>query len=161
MDIWKKTNWKNNKEICKKERRMGLRFRFQKDVDKNVRRACIDFGNWIRSKYYFPVRIVIYFKSTPYIKASDGEFVSATFFEPFSKIDEPFIKIATGDFHQMTEEWGEDDALAAILGSIAHELTHYFQWINDIRLTDIGLEKQASHYTKKVILEYAQIREHP
>ena len=161
MDIWKNTSWENNKEISSQDRRRGLRLRFQNDVDKNVRRACIDFGNWVRSKYYFPVRVVIYFKSTPYIKASDGEFVSATFFEPFSKADEPFIKIATGDYYQMVREWREDNALAAIIGSVAHELTHYFQWINDSSLTDIGIERQASHYRKKILNGYAQTREHP
>lgn len=161
MNIWENTSWKNDKEINNLDRRKGLRLRFQKDVDKNIRRACIDFGNWIRIRYYFPVRVIIYFKSTPYIKASDGEFVSATFFEPFSKADEPFIKIATGDYHLMVREWGEDNALAAILGSIVHELTHYFQWISDSCLTDIGLERQASRYRKKIINEYAQTREHP
>lgn len=45
-------------------------------------------------------------------------------------------------------KWSEDNTLAAILGSIAHELTHYFQWISDSRLTDIGIERQASHYKK-------------
>lgn len=161
MDIWNSTSWKNNKEICNQNRAGGLRFRFQKDVDRNVRRACIEFGTWVRGKYNFPVRVVIYFKSTPYIKASDGELVSATFFEPFSKTDDPFIKISTGDYHQMIVEWGEDNALAAILGSIAHELTHYFQWINDSRLTEIGTERQAFYYGKKIINEYSQTREHP
>lgn len=161
MNIWKSSNWRNNLEICNQERRKGLRFRFQKDVNKEVRRACIDFGNWLRKEFDFPIRIFVFFKSTPHIKAFDGEFVSATFFEPFSKADEPYIRIATGDYQQMVEEWGEDDALAAILGSVAHEITHYFQWINDIRLTDVGLEKQATHYRKKIITEYAQTRERP
>jgi len=54
-----------------------------------------------------------------------------------------------------------DNALAAVLGSIAHELTHYYQWINDIELTEIGFERQASHYRDRIISEYSQTREHP
>jgi hypothetical protein len=161
MNIWKSSKWENDKEICSNTRRCGLRFRFQNNVDKNVRRACIEFGKWLRNNYYFPIRVVIYFKSAQYIKSIDGEYVSAIFFEPYNKIDEPYIKIACGDLYIMIEAWGEDSALAAILGSVAHELTHYFQWINDINLTDIGMERQASYYSKKIIEEYSKTREHP
>lgn len=161
MNIWRSSEWIRNGEVCSQERRRGLRFRFQRDVDNNVRRACIDFGSWLRSEFYFPIRVVIYFKSTQYIKACDGELVSATFFGPFSKIDEPYIKISTGDYHEMIEKRGEDNALVAILRSVIHELTHYFQWINDVRLTEVGSEKQASRYGRKILDEYAQTREHP
>lgn len=161
MNIWKASIWRNNEDINSNERRSGLRFRFQNGIDSEVKRACVDFGNWLRREFHFPIRVVIYFKSSPYIRALDGDFVSATFFEPFSKKDEPYIKIATGDYQQMVEEWGNDGALAAILGAIIHEITHYFQWINDVCLTDSGLEKQASHYSRKIISEYAKTREHP
>ncbi|MCE0554415.1 hypothetical protein LQK80_24240 [Bacillus thuringiensis] len=45
--------------------------------------------------------------------------------------------------------------------TIAHELTHYFQWINDIRLTRIGYERQATAYSGYIIDEYKETREHP
>jgi len=75
--------------------------------------------------------------------------------------DEPFISISTGDYKRMLDEWGNDSALAAILGSISHKSTHYFQWINDICLTEAGFEKQASYYRRKIISTYAKTREHP
>lgn len=161
MNIWKTCIWRNNEDICSNERRRGLRFRFENGIDSEVKRACIDFGHWLRREFHFPIRVIVYFKSSAYIKALDGDFVSAIFFEPFSRKDEPYIKIATGDYQKMIEEWGNDSALAAILGSITHELTHYFQWINNICLIDSGLEKQAAHYRKKIITEYAKTREHP
>lgn len=161
MDIWRSRKWRINTDICNKERRKNLRFRFHKGVDKEVRRACIEFGKWLRSEFEFPVRVIIYFKSEPYIKALDGDFVSATFFEPYSKNDEPHIKIATGDYQEILEECGKDNALASMLGSVAHELTHYFQWINDIKLTEVGYERQANYYSDKIISEYAETREHP
>lgn len=160
MDIWNCSSWECNVEICQHQR-SGLRFRFQQGVNKDVRRACIDFGKWLRIKYYFPIRLMVYLKSSEYIKASDGDYVSAIFFEPYNKSDEPYIKISTGDYQKMKEEWGNDNALGAILGSVAHEITHYYQWINDIKLTESGLEKQASYYRKKIINEYAKTREHP
>ena len=61
----------------------------------------------------------------------------------------------------MKEKNGQDNALAAILGSIIHELTHYFQWVNDLQLTEIGIERQAKNYVKIILSEYAETREHP
>ena len=54
-----------------------------------------------------------------------------------------------------------DNALAAILGSIAHELTHYFQWVNGLQLTNTGEERQAKRNKRFVLDKYAETREHP
>ncbi len=54
-----------------------------------------------------------------------------------------------------------DNALAAILNSIAHELSHYFQWIKDFDYSKKKEERQAKYYSKKILQKYAEIREHP
>ena len=141
--------------------RSGLRLRCDKTVDEEVKRACKEFCSWLRTEYYFPVRIPIYLKSSYKIKASDGEMVCATFFEPTDRKHEPYIRISTGDYLEMLHEDGKDNALAAIIGTIAHELTHYFQWINDIQLTEIGEERQANAYAGFILDEYKGTREHP
>jgi predicted SprT family Zn-dependent metalloprotease len=74
---------------------------------------------------------------------------------------EPYARIATGDYYDMLKEDGKDNALGGILHSIAHELTHYYQWINDVHLTDRGEEIQASRYASSIVFEYSQTREHP
>ena len=84
-----------------------------------------------------------------------------TFFEPFLSSDEPHIRIATGDYNELENEVGKDNALASILLSLAHELTHYYQWINNIQLTPVGRERQAARYANYIIDEYASTREHP
>lgn len=56
---------------------------------------------------------------------------------------------------------GKDSALTAILITIAHELTHYFQWINALHLTPIGQERQATKYARYILDDYAETREHP
>ena len=53
------------------------------------------------------------------------ELVSATFFAPYDKAIEPYIRIATGDYEELVSERGEIDALWALLGSMAHEIVHY------------------------------------
>ena len=131
MHIWTIDNWtKVLPEL--NSRRTGIRFRFDKTVDAEVKRACLQFATWLRSEYYFPIRVPVYVKGINRIRAKDGKLVVATFFEPLSYADEPYIRIATGDYAELCEKRGKDNALASILTSLAHELTHYFQWINNL-----------------------------
>lgn len=159
MDIWKCNNWQKIYENY--EIRSGLRLKFDKNVDSEVRRACKEFCEWLRLEYKFPMRIPIYVKSSLKIKAMDGEMVYGTFFGPYNILDEPYIKVAVGDYQKLLLNDGKDNALASYLGVIAHELTHYFQWLNQVKLTDIGEERQASRYCDKILEDYAKTREHP
>ena len=68
---------------------------------------------------------------------------------------------AGADYADLADLHGRDNALAAILSSLAHELTHYYQWINVLPLTDRGRERQASIYARRILDEYAETREHP
>ena len=127
--------------------------RFDKNVDVEVKRACKEYVQWLKSIYRFPVRVPIYFKETKYIKTS-------------SKDLEPYIKIAVGDYKDLCKVQGKDDALAAILCSITHELTHYFQWIKYHELWLSGeknqyFERQAVYYGRQIVYDYADTREHP
>ena len=71
---------------------------------------------------------------------------------------EPYIRIATGDYLVLCEKWGEDNARIEILKSIAHELSHYFQWVNQLQLTEIGEERQAKKYDRLIIDQYLETR---
>lgn len=42
----------------------------------------------------------------------------------------------------------------SILGTLAHELTHYFQYINQLELTRIGEERQATVYSDYILSDY-------
>lgn len=159
MNIWQMKKWQDfyTPNSC----RSGLRLCFQKDVDLEVKRAFRDFALWLRREYAFPKRINIYVKSQRRIKALEGDLVCGTFFRPADRDKEPYVRIATGDYPDLLEEEGHDNALAALLWTVAHELTHYFQWLNDIKLTLIGEERQATVYANKIIKDYAQTRDHP
>ena len=138
------------------ERRTGIRLRFDQGVNPEVRDAIIAFVNWLRSIYFFPVRVPIYIKKAPYIRAMDGEMVSATFFEPFSFSDEPYIRVSTGIYVEDIARYGHNFALQRILISVAHELTHYFQWINQINITDKGRERQAGFYACRLVRTFEE-----
>ncbi|MDF2536093.1 MAG: tetratricopeptide repeat protein [Bacillales bacterium] len=161
MHIWTIPDWEKYYDFDKRKYRSGLRLVCDSGIDSEVRRACKDFFKWLRTEYYFPIRVPVYVKHTHKIMARDGELVSATFLGPFDRDVEPYIRVAVGDYQDILKNRGKDNALASILGSIAHELTHYFQWVNNINLTEFGYERQATKYAKYILEEYADTREHP
>lgn len=160
MHIWTIEKWTENLE-ADETRSDGLRLRFDKKVDTEVREAFLRFVKWLRKEYYFPLRIVVYVKESARIKAKDGELVVGTFFEPYEYSMQPHVRVATGDYLELKNSIGRDDALASILMTLAHELTHYFQWINNLDLTPLGRERQATRYSHFILDEYAETCEHP
>lgn len=115
--LWTSNNW--NEYICEKSR-PGIRLKFDKNVDAEVKRACKQYVNWLRTQYYFPIRVPIYLKSSCEIKSCAGEKASASFFGPFDINNEPFIRVAVGDYYDLLNKSDKDDALAVILVSITH-----------------------------------------
>jgi hypothetical protein len=58
-----------------------------------------------------------------------GDEASASFFAPWDRNVEPYIRIATGDYAKLRARRGRERALAAYICSLAHEVIHYNQWI--------------------------------
>ena len=158
MNIWEMEKWRR---ILPSDVRSGLRLRFDKGVYDDVKNACIKYAKWLREYYDFPIRIPIYFKNTDKLKTVDEKGAYATFFRPNSFFVEPYIRVAVGDYEKRKSEWGKDNILFAYLVNISHELTHYYQWINDLKLTTIGEERQATTYANKIIQEYVDEVLHP
>ena len=160
VQLWQLENWKTI--LAPQEpRRTGLRLRFDTAVDPEVRRAYKDFAQWLRQSYFFPLRVPVYIKSARRIQTMDGDLVIGSFFEPFNHNQEPYVRVSTGDYPELLEKMGRDNALASLLHTFAHELSHYFQWINDVSLTDRGREQQATRCAKKLLSAYACTRDHP
>jgi hypothetical protein len=138
--------------------RIGLRIRSEQGVHPEVRGACLEFAKWLRIEFEFPIRVPVYLKKSDQIKNTfTKELVSATFFAPYDKEQEPYIRTATGDYMKLVQEIGQDDALASILNSIAHELGYYYQWIDDEEL-----EEESAEDTPDYIMDlYANTRDHP
>lgn len=61
----------------------------------------------------------------------------------------------------MLENWGKDNALAAMLHSITHELSHYYQRLKDMEINSEKDERQALYYATVIVRDYAETREHP
>jgi len=133
--------------------RKGLRIRGDRGHPV-VRRALIRFARWLRTQDDFPIRVPVYLFPYDHIITMHGKKVSASFFAPFRRNVEPFIRIATGDYGVLAKEVGRDNALAAFLCSLAHEVLHYRQWVATGDTSERGVSVAAmaivDRYTRAV-----------
>lgn len=53
--------------------RQGLRIRCEQSVHLEVRRACLEFGKWLRQEFEFPIRVVVYLKKGYQIKSQSDK----------------------------------------------------------------------------------------
>lgn len=113
--------------------------------------AIVRFARWLRRTYEFPVRVPVYLFPSEVIITMHGDEASASFFAPWDRTEEPFIRLATGDYPKLKKDYGRNDALAAFLHSLAHETVHYHQWISTGEVTERGVIRKAT----KMVDEYA------
>jgi len=128
--------------MARKASRSGLRIRGER-VRPEVRRALVRFARWVRQEYDFPIRVPVYLHSAEYLTTRDGRRVVASFFAPFDRKVEPYIRIATGDYPKLKAQSGRDDALAALICSFAHEVIHYQQWTTTGDIWERGEARRA------------------
>lgn len=129
------------------EKKYGLFFKYKSGIDPELKGMCIEFGKWLREKNVFSKKLIINILNSEHVINRKGEAVYGTFFGPYDKDDTPIIKIASGDYQQCLISYGRDSAIEGILDTIAHEVTHYFQWLNDRPY----LEKEAKENAKKLV----------
>lgn len=162
MIVWRKK--KRNSFTAFSAKKSGLYFRVQKDVDPEVRRACLEFGAWLRKNYDFPVRVIVYIKAAKFVRESDGELIYHTIWEPFDKETYyPYARISTGYYEEDLKSCGKDNALCYILTGIATMLSCYKMWLNDLTkdLTENEELKLARKYGRRLIVDYSKTRDHP
>lgn len=88
--------------------------------------------------------------------------VYATFWWPDDRKEEPFARIAVGDYKELLLEYGNrDDVLVTYIAGIIHELTHYFQWVVVKKITEEEEDREAEAYQDIILDIYAQTRRHP
>ena len=130
----------------------GVYLHFAKGVDSELKSKIMAFCRWMRKNYVFPVKLVIFISDDPYIVNSQtGEKVSATIFLPDDK-SSPFARISTGNYQKDIEEIDLFSADCNVLASIAHEVTHYFQWLQSEN-PELS-EKQAQSKARRIVYKY-------
>ena len=108
-----------------------------------VRQALNRYARWLRKTYVFPIRVPVYLFPSRTIITQDGNRVTASFFAPFDRDVEPSIRIATGDYPEIKRSSGRDNALAAYIMSLSHEIVHYYQWLERGNVSERGVVAKA------------------
>ena len=130
-------------------RRDGLRIRIHPQVHPFLRREVHTFVRWLRANYPFPIRVNVYIPNTKKIRANDGDLCYGRCFVPDDPDDSITIDVAggydyDGDFRALQNyTWGT-------IFTLAHELGHYYQYLNRVSLTPRGIEWQATYYAHRV-----------
>lgn len=156
MNPWIEKLHDGDMEKRKLSNRSGMRLRFESGVDPELREALLRFAKWLRTVYEFPIRVPVYIKNRDFIVAVDKDLVAGTFFGPYDKTQEPYIKIAAGEFTKERKRINHRELVYNYFAVLAHELTHYYQWLGDQTLTARGEEWQASFYGNNVVYEYIE-----
>lgn len=123
--------------------RSGIRIRGARGHPE-VRDALVRYAVWLRRQYEFPIRVPVYLSPREAIVTMHGHKVSASFFAPWNQREEPYIRLATGDYPALKRECGRDDALAAFINSLSHEVVHYQQWVETGEVWERGVGVRAT-----------------
>lgn len=115
------------------------------------------FARWLRKHHDFPIRVVAYLYPSERIITRAGHLATASFFAPFDRSVEPYIRLPTGDYEALKLKRGRDNALAALLCSLAHEVVHYQQWVTTGKIYERGVPRRGA----AIVDAYAMSVDHP
>ena len=68
----------------------------------------------------------------------------------------PYIRIPARLEPDVQNAYENIDIYYAILSSLVHELTHYFQWAAGLKQTDAVSERQANYYRYRIIAQFCK-----
>ena len=108
-----------------------------------MRRCLQRYARWLREQVKFPVRVPVYLSPRKRLVTLDGGRAFATCFLPFDRREEPYIRIATGEYVEARRKQGRDSALASYIDGLSHEIVHYRQRIERKPLTERGVDRKA------------------
>ena len=131
-------------------KKRGLRCFFSDEIDLNTKEQVKKFINYLRKKYFFPIRCNIYF--TNHIKYINGnkEKCNGVFFEGDTN-KTPSIYIPC----KITKKYSIEN----IYLGIAYLLTYYFQWYfyEDDKRTNRSLKIEATKHANYIVWNYLNI----
>lgn len=111
---------------------------------RETRKPILRFAKWLRVEYEFPIQVVVRLLPGETFQTMDRLKVVASFRYPASRKDRPLIRLATGDYPSLKAARGRDDALAAILASLARQVARYQMWVTTGTDSDKGIGPKAN-----------------
>lgn len=142
----------------------GIVFIYDNNINKDIKRAFANFEKWLSKNLYFPVKLYIYIRNTKHVQTTKGESVVGRLFAPGDAGHErAFAEIAVGDYKELLNKEKKTVLLAEMMDPIAHEIVHYFQWINNEICGYLPYFKEiyAKKYSSKLLLEYSKLEKYP
>lgn len=136
--------------------RKGLRIRGRRG-NPAVRSAVLRFAKWLRLHYDFPMRVPVYLLPGEHFTTIEGKKSVASFFYPHDRTEEPYIRLATGDYNKLRKQYGRDDALAMTLESMARQVIRYQDWVFKGKLND----KTRGERAKRIMNAYSKAVDRP
>ena len=130
---------KEYKSYYCEERNSGIALYMDVDLPERIVVFVPKITDWLRKKYYFPIRCSVFVRNAKQFLASkEASPCKGVFFAPAEQTKEvPQIYIAAKSL--TTHEFAF---------TLLHELTHYYQWyfLEDERRTSRSLEIEANRY---------------
>jgi len=144
LNPWECKKWR--KIYASKKFRHGIVILSEDTVPQNIRDEFSQFNKWLINHFDFPIQIKTTLINSKMVQMNNGAWTYGIF-KYYSSNRYPVIKmpVASGEIN-----WDIED----ILGSYVHELTHYFQWLNQYEQTDQESERQANYHRYRKIRNY-------
>ena len=136
--------WNQFKINNSKYQNSGFNVRYEKGIDKILKKKYKILFSYLRKNYVFPYHINIYIKNSYKVRLNSGieAFGKFHYYEDKSS----YIVIPSKLEINLLGEYTKEELRVSILGSLVHELTHYFQMCLDLNQSDEESEKQADYY---------------
>ena len=130
----------------------GLRIRCLDEIELQLREIVIEFGKWIRARLDFPIAVTVYVRSKYISKINSGDPFLASFFVPDNRAYNPYIRVDVENHKDNLNDVNE--FRKSILVSIAHEIIHYMQWIDEV----VFCEEEAENKSEQLLDKFLEDR---
>ena len=152
MISWIDKEYKQHYQDCANA--SGIRYKFyiyHDDFEESTIECIKKFVQFLRKKYYFPIRLNITFCNTLGFKdLNDGHIYYGAFRdnEDEKRMVYPRISVAA--------KVSENNTLEDIYFTLAHEITHYYQcfFLDEEQRTSRSLEREANKWANYIVYVY-------
>ena len=130
----------------------GVRVVFDKRIEQAKKEQVKKFVNWLRKRYYFPIRCNIYIAYCSYFEKQDNNDVDSVLDFYYKDDTLPYISIAG----YPNKKSKDKDFYTQIQARIAYALTFYYQWFfyEFENRSDRSLKIEATKWQNYIMEEY-------
>ena len=140
--------WQQHQKRVPTEKNL-LHLHFDAGIPSELKQQAIAFTKWLRKNYTVPITLHVYFRNTYRIRLKNGTMAYGSF--RWYPQRPPYIQIAAKPEPEMLKNNSDSENTETILSSLVHELTHYYQWLDDLKQTSAASEWQANHYRYQIL----------